>query len=97
MCACRSAEAGINDTLVFERLFLAAFAVLARIQTVLADKGYDAEHHRKLCRQFGAEPHIHKLTSTSAASRTDPVGHAALAGRALQRLGPGEQAPHPTL
>jgi transposase len=50
----------VNDTLVFERLFLAAFAVMARIQTVFADKGYDAEHHRKLCREFGAEPHIHK-------------------------------------
>ena len=33
---------------------------MARIQTVFADKGYDAEHHRELCRQFGAEPCIHK-------------------------------------
>ncbi len=52
--------ANVNDTLVFERLFLAAFAVMARIATVFADKGYDAEHHRELCRSFGAEPHIHK-------------------------------------
>src|SRR3954466_12947563 len=52
--------ANVNDTVVFERLFLAAFAVLAGIQTVFADKGYDAERHRKLCRAFGAEPHIHK-------------------------------------
>jgi transposase len=30
------------------------------IRTVFADKGYDAEHHRDLCRKFGAEPCIHK-------------------------------------
>jgi transposase len=58
--ACAVTAATVNDTLVFERLFLAAFAVMARIRTVFADKGYDAEHHRDLCRQFGAEPHIHK-------------------------------------
>jgi transposase len=48
------------DTLVFERLFLAAFAVMARIRTVFADKGYDAEGHRELCRAFAAKPGIHK-------------------------------------
>jgi transposase len=58
--ACAVTAANINDTLVFERLFLSAFAVMARIHTVFADKGYDAEHHRNLCRRFGAEPHIHK-------------------------------------
>jgi transposase len=52
--------ANVNDTLVFERLFLAAFAVVARIRTVFADKGYDAERHRDLCRRFGAGPGIHK-------------------------------------
>jgi transposase len=58
--ACAVTAANVNDTLVFERLFLAAFAVMARIRTVFADKGYDAEHHRDLCGRFGAEPHIHK-------------------------------------
>ena len=58
--ACLATAANVNDTLVFERLFLAAFAVMARIRTVFADKGYDAEHHRKLCRAFRAEPSIHK-------------------------------------
>jgi transposase len=58
--ACAATAANVNDTLVFERLFLAAFGVLARIQTVFADKGYDTEHHRQLCRAFEAEPHIHK-------------------------------------
>ena len=58
--ACTVTAANVNDTLVFERLFLTAFAVMARIRTVFADKGYDAEHHRNLCRRFGAEPHIHK-------------------------------------
>ena len=27
---------------------------------MFADKGYDTEHHRQLCRAFEAEPHIHK-------------------------------------
>jgi transposase len=58
--ACAATAANVNDTLVFERLFLAAFAVMARIATVFADKGYDAERHRELCRSFGAEPYIHK-------------------------------------
>ena len=66
--ACAATAANVNDTLVFERLFverrrspdLAAFAVMARIATVFADKGYDAERHRELCRSFGAEPHIHE-------------------------------------
>src|SRR5215210_3110474 len=57
--ACVTTAANVNDTLVFERLFLAAFAVLARIRTVFADKGYDAEHHRDLCRFFGVTPQIH--------------------------------------
>ena len=52
--------ATVNDTLLFERLFLTAFAVVARIGTVFADKGYDAEPHRELCRAFGAEPRLHK-------------------------------------
>src|SRR3712207_9561729 len=58
--ACIATAANVNDTLAFERLFLAAFAVMARIRTVFADKGYDAEHHRDLCRAFGAKPGIHK-------------------------------------
>jgi transposase len=58
--ACLATAANVNDTLVFERLFLAAFAVMARIRTVFADKGYDAERHRELCRAFAAKPAIHK-------------------------------------
>jgi transposase len=58
--ACAATAANVNDTLVFERLFLAAFAAMARIRTVFADKGYDAERHRDLCRRFGAEPRTHK-------------------------------------
>jgi transposase len=52
--------ANVDDTLLFERLFLTAFAVVARVRTVLADKGYDAERNRGLCRAFGAEPRLHK-------------------------------------
>src|SRR3954452_23744271 len=58
--ACLATAANVTDTLVFERLFLAAFAVMARIRTVFADKGYDAEQHRELCRAFAAKPSIHK-------------------------------------
>jgi transposase len=58
--ACAVTAANVNDTVLFERLFLMAFAVVARIRTVFADKGYDAQHHRDLCRSFGVEPHIHK-------------------------------------
>lgn len=58
--ACAATAANVNDTLLFERLFLAAFAVMARIRTVFADKGYDAESNRALCRRFGAEPYVHK-------------------------------------
>ena len=33
---------------------------MARIRTVFADKGYDAEDNREVCRGFGAEPRLHK-------------------------------------
>src|ERR687890_1365202 len=58
--ACAVTAANVNDTVLFERLFLAAFAVMARIRTVFADKGYDAERHRELCHAFAAKPAIHK-------------------------------------
>jgi transposase len=58
--ACAATGANVNDTVLFERLFLTASAVLARIRTVFADKGYDAEGNRDLCRGFGAEPYLHK-------------------------------------
>ncbi len=63
--ACTATAANVNDTVLFERLFLAAFAVVARIRTVFADKGYDAESNRTLCRRFGAEPCIHKRRQPS--------------------------------
>jgi transposase len=58
--ACAATVGNVNDTLVFERLFPAAFGVMVRIRAVFADRGYDAEHHRALCRRFGAGPRIHK-------------------------------------
>ena len=58
--ACVATAANVNDTVLFERLLLGAFAVLARIRTVFADKGYDAESNRALCRGFQVEPCIHK-------------------------------------
>ena len=58
--ACAATAANVNDTLLFERSFLTALAVVAGIGTVFADKGYDAEGNRELCRAFGAEPRLHK-------------------------------------
>lgn len=58
--ACVATPANVNDTLMFKRLFLAGVAVLAKVRTVFADKGYDAESNRVLCRAHGAEPRIHK-------------------------------------
>ena len=46
--ACLAPAANVNDTLASERQSLAAFAVMARIRIVCADKVYDAEHHRDL-------------------------------------------------
>ncbi|GAC1545095.1 MAG: hypothetical protein NVS2B4_22770 [Ramlibacter sp.] len=66
--ACVATAANVNDTVLFERLFLAAFAVVARIRTVFADRGYDAESNRALCRSFGAEPHVHKRHQPSGSS-----------------------------
>jgi transposase len=62
--ACAATAANVNDTVLFERLFLGAFAVMARIRTVFGDKGYDAEANRALCRAFGAEPYLHKRGRT---------------------------------
>jgi transposase len=63
--ACMATAANVNDTVLFERLFLAAFAVMARIRTVFADRGYDAESNRALCRSFRAEPCLHKRRQPS--------------------------------
>ncbi|HJT56671.1 MAG TPA: hypothetical protein VJ761_09250 [Ktedonobacteraceae bacterium] len=63
------------------------------LRTVFADKGYDAQHHRDLHRQSGAETRIHKRGQP----RGIRVGKAALAGRAQQHLGAGEQALRPAL
>jgi len=85
--------ANVNDTVLFERLFLAALAVMARIGTVFADRGYDAEGSRALCRSFGARA---AHPQASPAERVKP-GPAALAGGAQQRLVAGKQAPRPAL
>ena len=58
--ACLSTAANVDNTWIFDRLLLGAFAVMAFIRTVFADKGYDAERHRTLCRAFDIEPFIHK-------------------------------------
>ena len=44
----------MNRSLLFERLFRTTFVVMARVRTAFADKAYDTQSNRKLCR---AEPH----------------------------------------
>ena len=66
--ACAATAANVNETLVFERLFLAAFAVMARIRTVFADKGYDADIIAISAGSSAPNP-----ASISGASHTDQV------------------------
>ena len=56
--ACVVTGANVNDTTMFARLFRAALSVMARIKSVLADRGYDAESNRDLCQCRGARPRI---------------------------------------
>jgi hypothetical protein len=86
--ACLATAANVNDTLAFERLFLAAFAVMARVRTVFADKGYDAEHHRDLCR--ARHPQARPTARVG-------IGPTSLAGRTQQCLGARKQTPRPAL
>lgn len=58
--ACAATAANVNDTVLFERLFRDAFAVMVRIRTVFTDKGYDAQKHRDLARGCGVRTFIHK-------------------------------------
>jgi len=58
--ACAATAANVNDTVMFERLFRAAFAVVARVRTAFADKGHNAEANRDLCRTHGTERRIGK-------------------------------------
>ncbi len=58
--ACVATAANVPDTVMFERLFRAAFAVVVRVRTAFAGKGYDAEANRDLCRVHDTEPRIHK-------------------------------------
>ena len=56
--ACAATAANVNETLLFERLFRTAFVVMARVRTAFADKAYDAQSNRELCRRSRAEPRI---------------------------------------
>ena len=58
--ACVATAANVNETTMFKRLFRAAFAVMVRVRTTFADKGYDAEANRDLCRSYRTEPRLHK-------------------------------------
>jgi hypothetical protein len=72
---CATTAANVNDTLVFERLFLAAFAVMARIRTVFADKATMPSTIAISAGSSAPNP-----ASTSGASHTDQ-GWASGAGR----------------
>ncbi len=67
-CRSRVRRRRPNDTVLFERLFLAVFAAMAWIGTVFADRGNDTEGNRALCRRFVAEPHISKRLPPSRSS-----------------------------
>lgn len=56
--ACAATGANVNDTTMFERLFRAALRVMGRVRTAYADRGYDAEGHRALCRAHQVRPRI---------------------------------------
>ena len=56
--ACAVTGANMPDTVLFARLFSAARAVMGRIRTAYADRGYDAEGNRALCRHHGTRPRI---------------------------------------
>ncbi len=66
--ACVATAADVNNIVLFERLFLAAFAVMAPIRNVFADCGYDAKGNRAPCRSFGPVPHIHKRRQPDGSS-----------------------------
>lgn len=90
--ACTATAANVNDTVMFERLFLCAFAVTARIRAVTTTRGATPSVIA-LC-AAGSAP---SPASTSAVGYAGQGWEAALAGRALQRLDTGEQAPRPPL
>ena len=73
--ACVATAANVNDTLMFERLFRLAQAVMVQVRTAFADKGYDAESNRGL-----ASGTAQSRASASAASRTARAS-ASVAGR----------------
>ncbi len=66
--ACAATAANVNDTVLFERLFLAAFAVLARVRTVFADRATTPSGTVRSAAASGRSP-----ASTGAANRTDRV------------------------
>jgi hypothetical protein len=66
--ACVASAANVIDTVLFERLFLAAFAVLARVRTVFADRATTPSGTVRSAAASGRSP-----ASTGAANRTDRV------------------------
>lgn len=58
--ACAATGANVNDTTLFASLFRVAVLVLGRLRTAYADRGYDAEAHRALCRAHQVRPCIAK-------------------------------------
>lgn len=90
--ACLATAANVSDTLVFARLFLAAYAVMARIRTVFAERLRRRASSRSVPLLRGPAPDL--PAGPAARLRAGP---AALAGGAQQRVGAGEQAACPAL
>ena len=57
--ACLATAANVNDTCL-RAAVPGCLCGYGPYRTVFADKGYDAERHRELCRAFAAKPSIHK-------------------------------------
>jgi transposase len=80
----------VNATIMFERLFRAAFAVMVQVRTAFADKGYDAEAHHDLCRSYCTELRLHKPGQphgSGLGKRLWPVKHANTWPMQNKRLG----------
>ena len=85
--ACTTTAANVNDTVLFERLFLAAFAVMAYIDFVHRPRLRCQEQTRRL-------PQLRRLVvhSQTASAERIRARAATLVGGAQQCLDAGEQA-----
>ena len=95
--ACAATAANVNDTLVFERLFLSAFAVMARIRTVFPHRVRRQRLRRRAPPRAVPRPRRRAPHPQAPAAARLRDGRAELARRAARRLGAGDRAPRAAL